>query len=159
MTEDSTLIDYKKIRRIDPEAARQAVLDYLDSADGNVAATARAFGITRNVVYDIRNRAGQGSLADRSRRPHRQPTKTPRRIEDRVISARNRTGLGYQRLSAYLAESGLDIPWPTIRNILKRNRHRLTARARRPAPYYNPNPKQEPDNYSWKAIKARHNLA
>jgi hypothetical protein len=46
-------IDYKRLRSINPQTARLAVLEYLDSADGNVAATARAFGITRPVVYNI----------------------------------------------------------------------------------------------------------
>jgi transposase-like protein len=134
------------------------VLDYLDSVDGNVSAAARAFGITRNVVYDIRRRARGGDLTDRSRRPHRHPTRTPRQVEDRVIAARNRTRLGYERLAKHLAAQGLDIPWPTMRNILKRNRHRLTARARRNAPYFNPNPKQPEDPYTWKAIKERFGL-
>jgi transposase-like protein len=135
------MIDYKNLRRIDPEAARQAVLDYLASVGGNVAATARAFGIQRSVVYDIQRRAGAGSLADRSRRPHRQPTRSPARIESRVIAAKNRTGFGNRRLSRYLAERGLDISPSTIRNILARNRDRLDppsilrrrAEARQPA--------------------------
>lgn len=128
------MIDYKKLRRIDPEAARQAVLDYLAWAGGNVSATARAFGINRTVVYDILARSRAGSLADRSRTPHHQPFKTPQPIENRVVAARNRTGFGYQRLSAYLGKHGLYLPWSTIRNILRRNRHRLKpASRRRPA--------------------------
>ena len=125
------VIDYKRLRAVSPEAARQAVLGYLDHAGGNVAATARAFGINRTVVYDIRARARAGSLADRPRTPHRQPFKTPRRVENRVVAARNRTGLGYQRLSAYLAARGLHLPWSTIRNILQRNRGRLKPVRRR----------------------------
>jgi transposase-like protein len=160
MTADpDPIIDYKNLRRLDPEAARQAVLDYLEAVDGNVSAAARAFDITRNVVYDIRARARDGALADRSRRPHHQPTRTPPDVEDRVIAARNRTRLGYERLAKHLAAQGLRIPWPTVRNILKRNRHRLTARARRPAPYYNPNPRQPRDRrHTWRAIKERYGL-
>jgi transposase len=119
------LIDYKNLRSINPEAARQAVLDYLASAGGNVSATARAFGIQRHVVYDIQRRARDGSLADRSRVPHRQPFKTPPRVESRVVAAKNRTGLGNRRLSRYLAARGLHVPPSTVRNILARNRHRL----------------------------------
>jgi transposase len=119
------LIDYKKLRRIDPETARQAVLDYLASVDGNVSAAARAFGVQRSVVYDIQRRARAGSLADRSRRPHRQPFKTPPRVESRVVAARNRTGLGNRRLSRYLAARGLHVPPGTISAILARNRDRL----------------------------------
>ena len=126
MTETSPVIDYKKLRRLDPEAARQAVLDYLRSVDGNVAATARAFAVQRSVIYDIQRRArDDGSLADRSRRPHRQPAKTPPRVESWVIAAKNRTGLGARRLSRYLAGRGLSLPPSTIRNVLARNRHRV----------------------------------
>lgn len=120
------MIDYKKLRQIDPEAARQAVLDYLASVGGNVSATARAFGINRSVVYDILFRSRAGSLSDRSRVPLRQPTKTPQRIENRVIAAKNRT----QRLSQYLALRGLHVPWSTVRNILNRNRQRLDPPSR-----------------------------
>ena len=136
------MIDYKNLRSINPQAARQAVLDYLDSAGGNVSATARAFGIQRAVVYDIQRRARAGSLADRSFTPHRQPFKTPPAVENRVVAAKNRTGLGNRRLSRYLAGRGLYVPASTIRNILARNRHRLDppsllrrrAEARQPRP-------------------------
>ena len=129
-------------RSISPEAARQAVLDYLDSVGGNVSAAARAFGIQRAVVYDIQRRARAGSLADRSFTPHRQPFKTPPTDENRVVAAKNRTGLGNRRLSRYLAERGLYVPASTVRNILTRNRHRLAppsllrrrAEARQPRP-------------------------
>jgi transposase len=125
------MIDYKRLRRLDPEAARQAVVDYHAWAGGNVSATAKAFAINRTVVYDILARSSAGSLADRPRTPHHQPFKTPPAIEDRVIAARNDTGLGCQRLSAYLAERGLHLPWSTIRNILNRNRALLDPAPRR----------------------------
>jgi transposase-like protein len=163
------MIDYKKLRRTDPETARQAVLDYLAWAGGNVAATARAFGINRTVVYDILARSRSGSLADRPRTPHRQPFKTPPRVEARVVAARNRTGLGYQRLSHYLAARGLQLPWSTIRNILRRNRHRLrpAPRRRKPrpparAPAASPAPPGETPIESlrrraWEVIRSRSN--
>ena len=142
------MIDYKKLRRINPEAARRAVLDYLASVDGNVSAAARAFGITRTVVYDILRRARAGSLADRSFVPHRQPAKTPPAVEDRVVAAKNQTGLGDRRLSRYLAERGLHVPPGTIRHILARNRGRLDPpsrlRRRAAAPEFRPQPKEDP---------------
>ena len=73
-------IDYKRLRRINPQAARQAVLEYLASVDGNVAATARAFGITRPVVYDILAKARSGDLGDRPKIPRHQPRKTPAEV-------------------------------------------------------------------------------
>ncbi len=122
------MIDYKALRRIDPVAARLAVLNYLASTGGNVAATARAFGITRPVVYAIRAKERTGELADQSHRPHRQPRKTSPEIEERVIAAKNRTRLGPKRLALYLAKyERLPLSWATIRNILRRNRDRLTA--------------------------------
>jgi hypothetical protein len=43
-------IDYKQLRRINPEAARRAVLDYLRSSGHNIAKTAAVFGINRPVL-------------------------------------------------------------------------------------------------------------
>jgi hypothetical protein len=102
-------------------------LDYLASCGHNIAATARAFGITRPVVYDILVKQQQGDLRDRSRAPKRQPRKTPAAVEERVLAAKNKTRLGPKRLSLYLAKyEALQVPWGTIRHILRRNRHRLT---------------------------------
>ena len=74
----TTLIDYKALRQTNPATARQAVLAYHASQGGNVAATARAFGVTRPVVYDILGKAKSGNLEDRSRRPLRQPNRRRR---------------------------------------------------------------------------------
>jgi transposase InsO family protein len=96
--------------------------------NSNIAATARAFDITRPVVYDILAKAQSGDLRDRPRTPRRQPGKTPAEVEGRVIAAKNRTHLGPKRLSLYLAKyEDLQLSWATIRNILRRNRHRLTT--------------------------------
>ena len=86
-------IDYKTLRRINPEAARRAVLEYLASCGHNIAETARVFGITRPVVYDILAKQGAGNLQDRSRAPHRQPYKTSAAVEDQVVTAKNKTRL------------------------------------------------------------------
>jgi transposase-like protein len=139
------MIDYKKLRRINPEAARRAVLDYLASVDGNVSGTARAFGIRRTVVYDILRRDRAGSLADRSFVPRRQPTRTPPSVETRVVAAKNQTGLGNRRLSRYLAARGLGVPPSTIRNILARNQDSLDppSRLRRRAEKFRPPPKED----------------
>lgn len=65
-------IDYKALRRVNPEAARLVVLEYLKSCHYNIAATARAFGITRPVVYDILKKHQEKDLRDRSRIPKHQ---------------------------------------------------------------------------------------
>lgn len=132
-------IEYKVLRKINPAAARRAVLEYLYSCGHNVTATARAFGISRSVVYAILTKEREGNLGDRPKTPHRQPRKTPAVVEEQVVVAKNRTRLGSKRLARYLAQyEGCPLPWATIRHILRRNRHRLTplasARQRRSLP-------------------------
>ena len=119
-------IDYKTLRQINPEAARKAVLEYLKTNGGNKADAARVFGINRSVVYDILKKAAQGDLKDRSKTPKCQPNKTPLEIEEKVIAARNKTRMGPQRLSIYLAKyEDLHVPPGTLRHILRRNRDKL----------------------------------
>jgi len=128
-------IDYKALRMINPAAARHAVLDYLHSCHGNVAATARTFGITRPVVYAIQAKERAGDLRDRSRAPHRRPRQTPAPVEAQVLALRHRTHLGPKRLSLYLAKyHGREIPWTTIRHILRRHRAQLAPAVGRRRP-------------------------
>ena len=119
-------IDYKTLRQINPEAARKAVLEYLKSNGGNKAEAARVFGVNRTVVYDILKKASEGDLQDRSKRPKHQPNKTAPEVEQKVVAARNKTRLGPQRLSIYLAKyHKLQVPPGTIRHILRRNKEKL----------------------------------
>jgi len=121
------LINYKALRKVNPEAARLAVLEYLKTNAGNIADAARVFGINRPVVYDILSKQATGDLRDRSRVPNRQPNKTPARVEQQVIDVRNKTRMGPKRLSIYLAKyEKIIVPAGTIRHILRRNRGRLT---------------------------------
>jgi len=120
-------IDYKRLRKINPEAARQAVLEYLKANRGNIADTARAFGITRPVVYDILKKQREGDLKDRSRAPRNQPNRTSPQIEARVIDMKNLTHKGPIRLSLDLAKEGIHVPPGTIRHILRRNKARITS--------------------------------
>ena len=62
-------IDYKRLRKVSPEAARTAVLQYLKSNRGNISQTARVFGIQRVTVYDILKKQQTGNLKDRSKAP------------------------------------------------------------------------------------------
>ena len=119
-------IDYKTLREICAEAARQAVLEYMKTNGGNISDAARVFGINRSVIYDILSKQAEGDLNDRSRVPKRQPNKTPPEIEQKVIEARNTTRMGPKRLSIYLRKyEGIDVPAGTIRHILRRNKHLL----------------------------------
>ena len=119
-------IGYKQLRKINPMAARMAVLEYLRTNGGNIAGTARVFGINRPVVYDILKKERDGDLSDRPRVPKHQPNKTPDEIEDKVIEAKNKTRLGPERLSRYLLKyEEVHVPAGTIRHILRRNKHRI----------------------------------
>lgn len=114
-------IDYKQLRKIDPEAARRTVIDFLETHNHNISKAALVFGINRSVVYDIIRKAEEGDLEDRPRVPKYQPTRTPQDIEDRVIKVKKETRLGAERLSHYLKErEGLSIPVGTLRHIIRR---------------------------------------
>lgn len=120
-------IDYKTLRKVNPEAARQAVLEYLKGNNRNIAEAARIFGINRPVVYDILKKQKEGDLKDRSKTPKHQPRQTPPEIENQVIEAKNKTHLGPERLSHYLEKyDNLTVPPGTIRHILRRNKVRIT---------------------------------
>ncbi len=127
-------IDYKELRRFNAEAARRAVLEYLKT-NRNISETARVFGITRAVVYDILKKERSGNLQDRSRMPRRQPRRTPAEVEAKVIAVKNKTHLGPERLSRYLQQyEGLSVPVGTIRHILRRNKARLEYAFKRRRP-------------------------
>ncbi len=124
-------IDYKALRRFSAEAARKAVLEYLKTG-ASISQTARMFGITRAVVYDILRKEETGDLRDRSRSPRHQPRKTQAAVEDRVVEVKNKTHLGPERLSRYLKDyEGMTVPVGTIRHILRRNKTRLEYPLRR----------------------------
>lgn len=126
-------INYKQLRKINPVAARQAVLNYLESVGGNISRTATVFGINRCVVYDILDKQASGDLSDRPRTPKNQPNKTSPEIEDKVIAAKNKTHLGPIRLSLHLAKyEQIHVPPGTIRHIVRRNRDRLTYKLSSP---------------------------
>lgn len=122
--------DYKALRKINPEAARRAVVDYLKTNNRNISDAAAAFGINRTVVYDIIKRAKEGNLRDRPRVPKNQPRKTPREIENKVVEIKNKTQLSPKKLSEYLKKhEGISIPTGTIHHIIQRaeKNHKLVA--------------------------------
>jgi transposase len=122
-------INYKTLRKINPEAARLAVIEYLSTNKGNISDAARVFGIQRTVVYDILKKKKEGDLKDRSRTPLHSPDKTPGETEDKVVEAKNQTHLGSKRLSVYLQKyEKIKVPYGTIRHILRRNKSKLTYR-------------------------------
>jgi transposase len=125
----TAIISYKELRKASPEAARRAVVEYWKSNGHHVSATARLFGINRCVVYDILRKWAQGDLRDRPKTPRQQPRKTAAQVEEQVIAAKNKTGLGPERLHRYLQRyERLGVPAGTIRHILRRNHDRITSR-------------------------------
>ena len=121
------IIDYKSLRKINPEAARLAVVEYLSSNNGNISSTAKAFCIQRCVIYDILRKQREGNLCDRSRMPIHSPNKTSPDIESKVVEIKNKTRFGPKRLSKHLKKYySLKVAYGTIRHILKRNKDKLT---------------------------------
>lgn len=120
-------IDYKALRKVNPQAARLAVLEYLKTNGGNIADCACIFGIQRPVIYDIIGKEKEGDLTDRSKAPKRCPFQTSATVEDKVLEVKNKTHLGPKRLSIYLAKyENLSVAYGTIRHILRRNKDRIT---------------------------------
>ena len=120
-------INYKPPRKINPEAARLAVIEYLSTNKGNISDAARVFGLQRTVVYDILKKKEEGYLRDRSRTPLHSPYKTPSKTEDQVVETKNKTHLGPKRLSIYLKKyEKIEVPYGTIRHILRRNKFKLS---------------------------------
>ena len=68
--------------KIEPSKARELIRAVLERQNGNVSKTARILGISRQTV----RRARDGSLEDKSRRPHRIPRKTDTFLEKLRIS-------------------------------------------------------------------------
>jgi len=124
-------IDYKTLRKINPEAARMAVLEYLKTKGGKVADCACVFGIQRPVVYNIIKKEKEGDLTDRSKAPKTCPFQTAAAVEDKVLEVKNKTHLGPKRLSIYLAKyENLTVAYGTIRHILRRNKNRITYKVK-----------------------------
>lgn len=112
-------ISYKSLRKLSPETARTAVLQYLSTNNGNISGTAGVFGVTRATVYDILRRE---DLKDRSKAPKRVANKTSMEITLRITKSRKRTGYGAKRLRKYLYKRyKIIIPVSTIKGILNRS--------------------------------------
>ena len=62
-------INYKVLGKINSEAARLTVIEYLSTDKGNISEAVRTCGIQRTVVYDILKKKKEGDLKDSSRAP------------------------------------------------------------------------------------------
>ena len=90
----------------------------------NFSALCREFGITRHTGYKWKERyAAQQPLADRSRRPHTCPSKTPEAVEQLILAVRaDNPGWGARTIRDVLIQEGhKNIPCAkTVNNILHR---------------------------------------
>src|SRR5689334_7969374 len=92
--------------------------------DVTVTEACRAFGISRKTGYKwLAREATAGSvaiLADRSRRPHTSPSRTPVAVTRRIGELRAMFGWGGAKLAVMLAAEGVQITPRTIDRIIRR---------------------------------------
>ena len=79
------LINYKELRKSNPQTARQAVIQYFQSVNNNISDTARVFGIYRPGVVDIIIKYRPGDFNVRSLIPHHHPIYIHSHIESYVV--------------------------------------------------------------------------
>jgi len=107
---------------------RQKVVEH--ARRHGIRAAAKAFGCSRNTVRKWIRRYKPGtpsSLSEQSRRPHHCPHKTPKRVEQQVLAARDLAGFGAERLKD---EFGLSCSEGAIKRIL-RQRGRVLHRKKK----------------------------
>jgi transposase InsO family protein len=91
--------------------------------DESISELCREFGISRKTGHKWLSRFEEGNfsaLADRLRRPIRQPEKTPKVIEERVVELRLEYGWSGRKLQVLLAREGVALSTATIDRIIKR---------------------------------------
>ena len=84
-----------------------------------VAATAKSMNVSRQCAHKwwARYRAeGEAGLLDRSSRPHRSPSRTPARIERRIVALRQARKIGPARLAGITG-----VPPSTVHHVLARH--------------------------------------
>lgn len=128
-----TPLDYQELRLISPEAARRAILQVLQSCNGDVAKTARALRTSRPTIYKALRKKESGSLADTSRAPHTIHNKTAKGIEAKVMAVKEKTCYGPLRIHEELLETdNLNLSSHTIRNIIRRHKNDLKRKRHKP---------------------------
>jgi len=93
-------------RELERRAQRRlAVLRHVEEVSGNVAATCRYYGISRQCYYGWLRRFeadGLDGLKDRSQRPHHSPRATQSDIVEKIIWLRQHYHFGPARIAMYL---------------------------------------------------------
>ena len=114
---------------------RLAVLRHVEEISGNVAATCRYYGISRNCYYKWLRRyeaEGLAGLKDRSSRPHYSPRAASTEVIEKIVWLRQHYHCGPAKIAMYLQRYH-DVPVSTsgVWRILKRlDMHRLPASQR-----------------------------
>jgi len=86
-------------------ARRLAIIRHAQEVTGNVSATCRYFGITRQAFYTWLRRYeehGLEGLRDRSRRPHVSPNATKAEVVGKIVYLRQSYHFGPHKISMYL---------------------------------------------------------
>ena len=114
---------------------RLAVLRHAEEVSGNVAATCRYYGISRNCFYRWLRRYeadGLAGLKDRSSRPHHSPRATDPEVIEKIIWLRQHYHFGPAKIAMYLQRyHDVAISTSGAWRILKRlNMNRLPASQR-----------------------------
>ncbi len=85
---------------------RLAVLRHVEEVSGNVAATCRYYGISRQCYYGWLRRFeadGLDEMKDRSQRPHRSPRASQAEVVEKIIWLRQHYHFGPAKIAMYLA--------------------------------------------------------
>ena len=105
---------------------------------GSLRETARRLSISRNTARKWVRRyrkQGEAGLVDRSRRPHTSPRRTPKEVEEKVLSL---TGLGQKTY-----RPRLELPEGTVRHILRRHLGKGKRRRKKRKKFYPARPQGE----------------
>jgi transposase InsO family protein len=147
---DIKLIKKQMIYNRNLEIRKKVILIFLAFKCGNISLACQKLGYQRSYFYFWFNRLkGAGfdiySLVEQPRRPLSHPQKTPREIEDKVVSLRRQTNYGPDRLQFHLEQLyHIHLPTSTIGHILKRENlippKRLKNRKKHPKRYHMPHP-------------------
>lgn len=142
-------LSYLELRKISPQAARQAIIQIFRSTQNNVAETARLLETTRATIYKALKKQKCGRLDDLSRAPTHVANKTAESIEQKVVVLKAKINYGPVRLAQEMKlQHGITLSSHTIRNIIRRHRDMLRRkRVRR----HNRSPRDFIDWYTAKA--------
>ena len=123
-------------RELERRAQRRlAVLRHVEEVSGNVAATCRYYGISRECYYRWLRRYeadGLQGLKDRSHRPHHSPQATQAEVVEKIVWLRKHYHFGPAKITMYLARyHDVAISTSGVWRILKRlGMNRLPASQR-----------------------------